>query len=276
MSDNNKDTVFGTGTGENTEGSVSKPKKAPLNPVVVSAKPYWNPSVQYVRNGEQERIVAENIQKKKRRPLIFILVVCVLLVASAFAVNWIETVRAGRENTPVIRGETGGSENVSVVIETPSPEFKQQTVPEEEPEPVAETAEPKLQHSYIIIAEDISWTDARQRCTDMGGHLVVISDGEELYEVAKLAEEAGVERVWIGCHRIDGELVWETVEEIDYYPWYYTEPSYFDGGDGVTEDYILMWNTNGTWTYNDSRNDPVADYPEMYSGNIAFICEFGD
>ena len=28
------------------------------------------------------------------------------------------------------------------------------------------------------------------------------------------------------------------------------------------------------WVYNDSRNDPVSDYPGWYSGTIGFVCEF--
>ena len=46
-----------------------------------------------------------------------------------------------------------------------------------------------------------------------------------------------------------------------------------DSYDGVYEDYVMLWNNNG-WFYNDSRNDPVADYPGAYSGKIAYVCEF--
>ena len=49
---------------------------------------------------------------------------------------------------------------------------------------------------------------------------------------------------------------------------------YYYTGSGV-EDYIMLWNNNG-WGYNDNRNDPIADYPEWYSGTVGFICEYGD
>ena len=37
----------------------------------------------------------------------------------------------------------------------------------------------------------------------------------------------------------------------------------------------MLWYADG-WVYNDSRNDPVADYPGAYSGTIGYICEFED
>ena len=38
----------------------------------------------------------------------------------------------------------------------------------------------------------------------------------------------------------------------------------------------MLWKRKGSWIYNDSRNDPVADYPTAYSGKIGFICEYED
>ena len=62
--------------------------------------------------------------------------------------------------------------------------------------------------------------------------------------------------------------------EVDYYPWDTYEPSKYDGYDGVYEDYLMLWFRDGRWAYNDSRNDPVRDYPGMYSGQIGYVCEF--
>ena len=58
-----------------------------------------------------------------------------------------------------------------------------------------------------------------------------------------------------------------------YYPWDYNEPSYYDGYDGVIEDYLLLWHNN-RWVYNDSRDDPAADYPELYSGTMGYVIEY--
>ena len=36
----------------------------------------------------------------------------------------------------------------------------------------------------------------------------------------------------------------------------------------------MLWNNRG-WAYNDNRNDPVKDFPDWYSGTIAYVCEYG-
>ena len=69
-------------------------------------------------------------------------------------------------------------------------------------------------------------------------------------------------------------LSWLTDEAVSYYPWDEGEPSYQDGYDGTAEDYLLLWYHNGRWVYNDSRNDPVGDYPAAYSGRVGYVCEF--
>ena len=137
----------------------------------------------------------------------------------------------------------------------------------------AASAEPR-EHSYELIVEDVSWTQAAERCKELGGHLVTISDEDELNTVIQMAEEKGVPRLWIGCRRVNGELIWEN-EETGYEKWAKGEPSYVDINDQVAEDYIMLWDNNG-WGYNDNRNDPIADYPQWYSGTVGFICEYGD
>jgi len=129
------------------------------------------------------------------------------------------------------------------------------------------------EHSYELVLEDVSWRDAREICMEKGGYLAVITDLAEYDRIIKLAEEAGIEMLWVGCYREDGELRWVTGEQADYMPWAAGEPSYTDTADGAAEDYVMLWN-NGGWLLNDSRNDPVSTYPQWYSGRIGYICEF--
>ena len=120
----------------------------------------------------------------------------------------------------------------------------------------------------------MTWEEARDLCVERGGHLVTISDADELATVTDLAETYGVSLVWIGFYRgEDGEIHWVNDEEIDYYIWGDGEPSGHDT-DGTAEDYGLLWQTDSGWIYNDSRNDPISAYPGIYSGNIAYICEY--
>ena len=121
---------------------------------------------------------------------------------------------------------------------------------------------------------DVSWSEAAQRCQEMGGRLVSINNEEELDAVIALAEEQGLPRIWIGCHRVNGQLVWED-GSTGYERWAKGEPTYVDVNDQVAEDYVMLWNNNG-WGYNDNRNDPIADYPQWYSGTVGFVCEYGE
>ena len=111
----------------------------------------------------------------------------------------------------------------------------------------------------------------------MGGYLVDINDREEYDTVCQLAQAAGLQRVWIGGHRINDPIVWESGEENIFYPESWGaeggEPSYVDSYDGTKEDYIMLWNNKG-WAYNDSRNNPAADFPQWYEGTMGFVCEF--
>ena len=157
-----------------------------------------------------------------------------------------------------------------VIMSETKKESEAEAVPESVPQ----------EHSYSFHKEDISWTDAQAKCRELGGHLVVISSEEELSTVIALAQENGIEKIWVGCHREYDEqrnehLIWENNETVDFYVWGRGEPSRFDGGDHVAEDYLLLWRFNGAWVYNDSRNDPVRDYPAMYSGQIGYVCEIG-
>ena len=108
---------------------------------------------------------------------------------------------------------------------------------------------------------------------DAGGYLAVISSEEEFNNIVELVISSGLSRVWVGCHREEDSLVWEKPDEVVYYPWDYNEPSYYDGYDGVIEDYLLLWHNN-RWVYNDSRDDPAADYPELYSGTMGYVIEY--
>ena len=240
-------------------------KNPELEPVV--PKRPITPAVQYGKSMERERKIAEKVKRRRRRPVVFVMMLCALLIIAAITVNAINNDKEQAQNPPAEASKT--PEVVGIPPE--------QIPAEESPAPVeseapAEPEQPK-ESTYQLFIEDVSWTEARDRCVEKGGHLVVISDDEELQKVIDLAKSYGVNMLWVGCHRVDGTLVWETDDQVSVYPWGAGEPSYMDSYDGVYEDYVMLWNNNG-WVYNDSRNDPVADYPGVYSGKIAYVCEF--
>ena len=240
-------------------------KNPELEPVV--PKRPITPAVQYGKSMERERKIAEKVKRRRRRPVVFVMMLCALLIIAAITVNAINNDKEQAQNPPAEASKTP-----EVVVNPPEQLPTEESEAPVESEAPAEPEQPK-ESSYQLFIEDVSWTEARDRCVEKGGHLVVISDEAELQKVIDLAKSYGVNMLWIGCHRVDGTLVWETDDQVSVYPWDAGEPSYMDSYDGVYEDYVMLWNNNG-WVYNDSRNDPVADYPGAYSGKVAYVCEF--
>lgn len=226
------------------------------------------PAVQYSKSLERERKIAQEVKKRQRRPMVFILAMCALLIVLAIIVNAVlKDLDGGHASPTPIPTQT-------VIVPSPTVELPQQ--PEASYVPIVEaTEEPTAPKSstYEIFKEDISWTAARDKCIEMGGHLAVISTQEEFDRVVAIAKTQGVEKLWIGCQRVNGNMVWVTDDLVEYYPWAKGEPTGYDSFDGAAEDYVLLWNNNG-WYYNDSRNDPAAEFPQWYSGTIGYICEF--
>ena len=147
--------------------------------------------------------------------------------------------------------------------------------PTDPPEPEPSLSEPvEIISEYRIFVENVSWTDAKSRCEEEGGHLVVINDSDEFNKVVDLASDMGISVIWIGLHRELEMLVWETddLNAAFYYDWDKGEPSEMDGD--TPEDYVFIWNWTGRgWVYNDCINDPAGEYPESYRDQIGFVCE---
>lgn len=258
-------------------------KNPELAPIVPNRQPVKTPPVQYTRNMEREKKIAENAKKRRHRPLAVILVLCAVLVMMAIIFNAMlkdfQQARSKASPSPSVTDQDPFGGTMAPTTPDPNDPYglfieggEGEATPVSTPAP-EESPAPK-EHGYELIVEDVSWTEAAEKCREMGGHLVTISDEEEFNTIIALAEEKGVSRLWIGCHRVNGQLVWET-GETGFEKWAKGEPSYVDVNDQVAEDYIMLWNNNG-WGYNDNRNDPIADYPAWYSGTVGYVCEFGD
>lgn len=228
------------------------------------------------------------MNKQKKKPLAIILVLCAVMVIAAIIMNAMLKDYEEKRTQPDNLVEPVAVDPYASLPESEAEEEPEASAapdafadPETAAEPTdaspapAETATPAAspaEHGYQAFKEDGSWTDAQKKCADLGGHLVVINDEAELREVIRLAEEAGISRVWVGCHRVNGEMRWEYGSE-GILPWAPGEPTYVDKNDQVAEDYVMLWNNNG-WALNDNRNDPCADYPDFYSGTMGYVCEF--
>ncbi|NCB50419.1 MAG: hypothetical protein EOM54_00865 [Clostridia bacterium] len=235
--------------------------------------------------------------KKSKKPVIAVFSICALLIIAALILKSCLGGAEVPEPTSALDAMTGlvspspSAEAEPTVIPdaTASPEPSETAEPAETAEPTASptptptpaptptpSPTPAAESTYELYIEDVSWTDAAENCRKMGGHLVTIGDQEELDKVTALADAYGIKLVWIGFYReVNGDLVWLNDEDIDYYVWGKNEPSVTDT-DGTPENYGLLWKwgTYTGWIYNDSRNDPAAEFPAAYSGKIAYICEY--
>ena len=268
---------------------IETPPKAEA-PAEEAAKPKSTARDTLQRN---EKKASKALKKNSKLPVIAILLGMIALAALLFNAM-INRIRepAGPDNREVYEAaeakrQEQSAEPADFTIPTPEPEDVLENLDNVTQKPGSivimsgtggdEVVTPVEGVHYQIFPADVSWMEAKANCDALGGHLVTISDDDEMRQVIELAEELGLQRVWIGCHRSEtGDYIWENGEKIEIPDewWGKGEPSYVDKGDNVAEDYLLLWKSNGKWVLNDSRNDPVKDYPQMYSGNIAYICEF--
>ena len=263
-----------------------------LRPVTVSQNAaHATPAVQYKLKTDRERKIAEEVKKRRRRPLAVILVLCAVLVMVAIIMNAMlrdfekaRTVPDPMLQTtpteasadpyaavpPTLTPEQIHFEDFNTSVPGPSVTMDIGILPEIEEIPP--------EHSYQVIKDNVSWTKAAAACTRLGGHLAVINDEAEFNEITRLCDEQGLTYVWIGAHRVGGVEKWENGSDLTdgYVLWARGEPTYIDRNDQVAEDYIMLWKNNGTWAYNDNRDDPYADYPYMFEGIIGYVCEFND
>ena len=164
-------------------------------------------------------------------------------------------------------------------VQTQAPEPTAQPTPPPSAAPT-ETPEPSkapAEVQYMLYSEDVSWDEAEHRCTELGGHLATIKDAADYEKLCQLLADSNAQYVWIGAYRgDDGQIKWLDGKEHDFYAWAQGEPSMTDSYDGAAENYImLVKQADGTWLYNDSRPDPMAQYSRFYSGKIAYICQIG-
>ena len=213
-------------------------------------------------------------EKRHRSTLWFVVIICALAAAAAVIMNFVLPRVYPAENVtpPSPSLAPGWAQESAAVTPAETPEPTPSSTPEPTPSPSPSAPAAPAGSEYEIVTGDYSWTEAEQLCRQMGGHLAVIDGEDELEYIASLAEAEGLDFLWIGFYRRDGNFYWVD-NSPGYFAWAPGEPSNFDT-DGTVESYGLLMKTGSLWLYNDSRNDPAALYPAIYSGHIGFICEY--
>ena len=129
---------------------------------------------------------------------------------------------------------------------------------------------------YELVIGDYSWSEANSDALSKGGHLVTITSQEEMDRIAAMAENAGLKYIWMGGYTSvrNGAAYghWTTGEPFVFAPWYPGEPSRNDL-DGVPEFYLIFWNVEGVWSFNDERDDVAADLA-TYRGKMGYVIEY--
>lgn len=100
---------------------------------------------------------------------------------------------------------------------------------------------------YELYEDILSWSEARNKCEELGGTLVAITSEEEQNAVNSLLKNPA--RYWysIGGVKAGNEFIWITGEKMDYTYWGVGEPNN-NGGD----EYHMSVYKSGTW--NDSSD----------------------
>ncbi|MBS0205276.1 MAG: C-type lectin domain-containing protein [Planctomycetes bacterium] len=111
-------------------------------------------------------------------------------------------------------------------------------------------------HVYALIKEQAPWHVARLRCEEMGGHLVIIDNQQEMEHIDRMC---GTTNAWLGASNEDGANDWKWVDGVRLPP-----------GTWVIDDYKTEPGTASALTHWYNRR--FEDYP--IGNRIPYICEW--
>lgn len=157
---------------------------------------------------------------------------------------------------------------------TPTPEPTQIPTPTPTATPDPTPSPTPKGPRYVVYAENVSWTQAQQRCEELGGTLAVPMTEDEYNEIVRVCTSAKCNYVWLGAERqADGNWRDTNGEIITFFRWDEGEPSGIDIGDNAPENFLMMWRREDGWYYNDSRENPLLDFYAFYGDNVGFVCQ---
>ncbi|EDY19247.1 C-type lectin domain protein [Chthoniobacter flavus Ellin428] len=113
-------------------------------------------------------------------------------------------------------------------------------------------------HWYRLYLDKATWRQARGRCEDLHGQLVVIPDAATQDFVRKVADGR---QIWLGAtneHSQHGKYKWVDGTDLTFQAWDHGQPS------GGNEHFLEIWKKDGSW------NDGVLN--DAYV--VGYICEW--
>ena len=132
-------------------------------------------------------------------------------------------------------------------------------------------------HYYKVFDTPMNWTEARDACEAVGGHLAAINSEEEQDFICDIIKNTEQANIWIGGYYSKGEKKWYWVDdsEWDYTNWADPQPDNYTGD----EFYLRMKNRYKKYEYweaHDGKWNDTADSADgSASGADAPISSFG-
>jgi len=127
-------------------------------------------------------------------------------------------------------------------------------------------------HTYQVLDYAVTWSEAKEKCEELGGHLVTINSAAENEFLVELSKESIKRNLWIGAKTDGSQYYWITGESFSYTNWEDNEPNNVD-------DYqytAMMYTYRGRYTegkWND-ENENGRDWSGYYLTDFGFICEW--
>ena len=235
--------------------------------------------------------------------LMVVLVIGVVVVAGVMFVTKTESGQVQQEEIELDEEKLGKNEDAELEEEEKSgknEKVEEKKVLAQDEEAVAEVTEvPEIsptetptvttapaEHTYQIIAADVSWTEAYNAAREIpNGYLVNIDTAEEYNKILAQINQQGYNEYifWIGAMRRknsnsyhwvdkDGLLKDEELNGSSY--WLANEPSIYDYDFEKDEQYVDMffYSKTNSWVWNDVPDDLVS-LLSYYSGKMAYIVE---
>lgn len=178
--------------------------------------------------------------------------------------------------------------------ESTEPEYVEETMEQTEEQTESETELSRSEeeiHRYVICVEDCTWSEAFERCKEMGGYLVRINTKKEFSYIRDLIVEGGYEKkqFYIGMRRDpDGDAYYLVDEDNEFIgermdngytewcekKWLQGEPTYRESTLGIDETCVSMflYSGSGKWVWNDVPEDLIGALSSN-AGKIGYICE---
>lgn len=129
-------------------------------------------------------------------------------------------------------------------------------------------------HSYKVFFEKLPWQEAKRKCEEMGGHLVIITDAKEEEFIHRLVADPRIpfgkpdgksDGVWLGAtdERQEGWWVWVNGDPMDYTNWKAGQPN----NKNNEEHYAMLWFSERAWVDQPATSKQHDTY---------FICEWDE